>query len=830
MIGANATGVQAGVPQVKHEQLLDDMALKMVIGAKANQIKGLIFKPGADGIIDQAQIAQERDKIRAYAATEPRFKEQIEQSLMQALDYKIGQSNAMAQSHQLNSSRIADGRIRDYNIRATQAELNPDPIAQAEAKRQLKQEQLDTLQDRNLSDSQAMRIAGAAAQASGVARSALNESNDKRMQGLVSTIQSQDPMVGPDKKEAARVELATIMNNPEINKDLTVSQRAYGQGALNKVVEQQIGNDFVSATRAVAVGAWGPDEAKSFVNRGIKEGWIGPHGVVPLDQALRLEAVAKTTYEADQTDKRMAASGLRRHADGLAVSPEETAAIEKKLPFRLASEPSSFDPFGTPTGGQQKIRFDPGNTDDMQRYADYKRMTNITPAIVKRAVEEMNRSPDPDKMQPLLDLYRIEYDLAGERLRKANRGVEPTVAQLQAEVGHALGDNAKYLALALNTNAETAFKVWQAAVASPSVTGAQGQPAQPATQSMSQALDSLAGEIQSTAAGSTTWGKISSGRIPFTSGWDDNPKEKAVNEIFSKSPQSSAPGTAGQLVPILAGKSYEKVVYDDDVKDRMVSLALLEQTRAGKINQYMSPGQDGSATAARQVLTNMFNDGLVELVPDPDGKNGRIKFRTFQSTMGARAGVPDLSAKSAQDLANQIVYADARPSAANPSGKMLPRFDPSTTQVFAVVEADGSRYWHFGAREAGTGQTVDLGRFPQSDPRFSAATMAVQKANAAQLFDVWTEIGPDGKLRKPDSGLADGLGHGRADLPVGAAAELHQRQPHGRDARATALPPTPSLPRSLTATCASSSGAAPACPGRPTGAPPCASKPRATRP
>ena len=185
----------------------------------------------------------------------------------------------------------------------------------------------------------------------------------------------------------------------------------------------------------------------------------------------------------------------------------------------------------------------------MQRYADYKRMTNITPAIVKRAVEEMNRSPDPDKMQPLLDLYRIEYDLAGERLRKANRGVEPTVAQLQAEVGHALGDNAKYLALALNTNAETAFKVWQAAVASPSVTGAQGQPAQPATQSMCQALDSLAGEIQSTAAGSTTWGKISSGRIPFTSGWDDNPKEQAVNEIFSKSPQSSAPGTVGQLVP-----------------------------------------------------------------------------------------------------------------------------------------------------------------------------------------------------------------------------------------------------------------------------------------
>ena len=89
-------------------------------------------RPGAD-----RPGARQDPRLRRDLAA---FKEQIEQSLMQALDYKIGQSNAMAQSHQLASSRVADGRIRDYNIRATQAELNPDPIAQAEAKRQLKQE------------------------------------------------------------------------------------------------------------------------------------------------------------------------------------------------------------------------------------------------------------------------------------------------------------------------------------------------------------------------------------------------------------------------------------------------------------------------------------------------------------------------------------------------------------------------------------------------------------------------------------------------------------------------------------------------------------------
>ena len=618
-----------------------------------------------------------------------------------------------------------------------------------------------------------MRLAGAATQAAGVVSSSLNESNDKRLQGLVSTIQSQDPMVGPDKKEAARVELSTIMNDPTIYKDLTVGQRQYGQGALNKVVEQQIGNDFTAATRAVASGAWGPDEAKAFVDKGIKNGSIGPHGVVPLDDAFRLEAMAKTTYEADQAESQLAASGLQRQAAGLAASSEEREAIARKLPFRLAREPSSFDPFGTPTGGGEKARFDYNNTDDMQRYADYKRMTGITPDIVKRSVEEMTRSPDPGKMQGPLDLYRIEYDLAGERLRKANRGVEPTVLQLQAEVGHALGDNAKYLALALNTNAETAFKVWQASVGT-SVTGQQGQPAQPATQSMANALDSLAGEIQSTAAGATVVGKLGQGRIPFTSGWGETPKEKAVNEIFSRSPQSSAPGSVGQLVPALAGKSYEKVLYDDDVKDRLVSLSLLEQTRAGKINQYMSPGQDGSQAAARQVLTNMFNDGLIELVPDDDGKNGRIKFRTFQSTIGARSGVPDLSAKAAQGIANQIVYADARPSAANPSGKMLPRFDPINHQgvrrdrgrrlaLLALRRHRDGHRTEARPRQVLAGRSALLGRHHGgAEGQPGPALLRLDRDRAGR------------QAQKARRRLADGLGHGGGDLPVSAAAELHQ--------------------------------------------------------
>jgi hypothetical protein len=759
IIGANATGTQAGVPQAKHDQLLNDMALKAVLGAKAEQIKATIFRPGTDSIIDPAQVVEERNKIRAYAATDPVHKDLIEQTLTQALEYKIQQSNSMAQSHNLNSQRVGDAKIRDLSIRAREADLNPDPIAQAEAKRGLKLESLAILQDRNLSDSQAMRVAGAATQASGMAQSALQESNDKRLQGLVSTIQSLDPMVGPDKKEAARVELSTIMHDPTIYKDLTVSQREYGQNALNKVVAQQIGNDFNLLTRAVEAGVAGPAEVDAFVDRGIKNSTIGPHGIIPLDQALRLSAQAKINYATEQEVSRMAASGMQRNAAGLTPSPEEVEAIRKKMPFLLPEERvGDIDPFFGSKERARPIRFDPANPEHMTAYADYKRLTGITPESVKRAVEEMNRSPDQDKMQGLLDVYRVEYDLIGERMRKANRGVEPTVAQLQSEVKHSLGDNATYLSLALNTSAQTAFEDWQSSVGT-SVTAAQGQPTQPATQSMADAFTKLAGEIQPTANGSTFMGKLMQGRIPWTSGWNDTAKEREVNQVFAGSPQSSAPTTIGQAIPLFAGKNYESVIYDDDVKARLVSLGLLEQTRNGQLNQRMLGRQGASEKAARDVMTNMFNDGLIEMVPDQNGKDGRIKFRTWQSIVGAGLGVPNISAKAAQDYANQFIYADARQKTlAAPNGKMLPPFDPTQTVVFSITEADGSRYLHFGSVDSVTGRTVDLGKYSQKDPRFSAATMAAQKTAAAQLYDAWTEIGPDGKLKKPDANSLMGWG------------------------------------------------------------------------
>ena len=727
------------------------------MATQAEILKKTPIAHGADGSVDQAQTAALQDRITKIADQYPGRKAQVQQVLGEAMNYAVTQGQRMAQSQQLADSKKADAVARDVAAQGQAARLIKDPVAQATAKEALDRRGMAILNDTSLSDSQAMRAAGAAFGAAAVSKAALEESNTNRLVSLNGIISNPDPVVAPPAaKERARAELLTISTDPQITKDLTPGQRQYAQTGIDAMVNADLGGDAAKIRLAAPQGLQSPAAFDAVLTKGIKDGVFGDHPGTHMTSAevAQVSAVNRDAYNKRMTTQEQARAGLAANAAGHPSTDDQKTALKAAIPYKLPGSAEPPDPTnpGAPAD-LPNITPDITNPAHVQSMIDYVRQTGIMPDVWKQTFDAMPKSPDQNTMQPYLDAYGQLYQTAFGKAAKRT-GKMPTDGEIKAELTTDLGaDTALYLANARKNGAEAAYRLNLNEGPKVSVTGATGQPADAANQTMDGAVDTfLADNVK--AGQSSSWvSKMSAGRIPGTESWEPTDAERAQARLASGSPDVK-PGlferTTGST---LWGPNAAPTTMNITAEARSYLTDKANALMATHGHEIAAQAGDMKPQDFAMKMTAEDNANLLEVVRNKDG-SATVGLKSFAKTAGDAMGTDKLAPETSQAVLSQLVYGDRRVN--NVVGA---DFDPKTITALPYLNDSNQQRWFISAREKTTGMPVQLLDISQKDPRLSAETMALDRS--AMLTMQRNLVGNDGKPVAPGTAAAYGAAFAR---------------------------------------------------------------------
>ena len=727
------------------------------MATQAEILKKTPIVHGQDGSVDQAQVAALQDRVTKIAEQYPGRKAQVQQVLGEAINYATTQGQRMAQSQQLADSKKGEQIARDTAAQAQAARLSKDPVTQAAAKEALDRRGLAILNDSTLSDSTAMRAAGAAVSAGAVAKAALEESNTNRLVSLNGIIANPDPTVAtPAAKERARAELLTISTDPEITKDLTPGQRQYAQTGIDAMVRSDLQGDFAKVRLAAPEGKMEPAAFDAMLADGVKQGRYGDHpgSTASLAELAQVSAVNRDAYNKRLTTQEHARAGLASAAAGVPLTDTQKDAVKAALPYKLpgsAEKPDWSNP-GAPAD-LPNVTPDITNPEHRQSLVDYVRKTGIVPDVWKQTFDAMPKTPDANAMAPYLETYGQLYQVAFQKAAQRT-GKMPTDNEIKAELTADLGvDTALYLSNARKNGAEAAYRLNTKDGPKVSVTGATGQPTEAQNTTTDKSIDNFLADNVKAGQSSSWLSKMSQGRIPGTESWEPTADERAQAALAKGSPDVApglferATGTTvfgSPAAPTAMTMTAEARAYISDKSNALM---------ATHGNEIAAQAGDMRPQDFATKMTMEDNANLLEVVRNKDG-SATIGLKSFAKATGDAMGTPKLAPETSQAVLSQLVYGDRRIN-----NTMGADFDPKTISAVPYLNDSNQPRWFVTARENKTGMPVQLLDISQQDPRLSAETLALDRS--AMLTMQRNLVGTDGKPVSAGTAAAYGAAFAR---------------------------------------------------------------------
>ena len=681
------------------------------------------------------------------------------------------QAGRRAAQIQVDDQRTANPILRQMmadSAAAKAASLAGNSVQAKAITDRLESQGRSILNDTTLSDKVAMTLAQGAMTNGSISRGALQESYTNRLQSLNSIINDTNPLSAtPQMKAQAEAELKAIKNDPTLMRDLTSGQRAYLQGGLDKMAYTRLAADTAGLRMAQPASAGDSGSPAAFagvLQKRVEEGKDGnlPGQQLTLPQHAQLLATYTAAYNKKQTAHDLSMEALNRVQAGQPLTDDMKDAIKMTQPFKLPNE--AFDPTdpahglvsGTPNDHRPET-FNPATPGHNEAAGQYQRTWGVVPDRVKNAVDAMTMSPNQATMQPWFDFYRQTYNIAAERIM-ARTGQRPTDADLRTEVATMIpADKANLLAIGVRNGelgAETMYKTWANPTAS--VTANTGKPTGAAGTAMDAATAEYTKSLADNGPKSIPLNKLADLRVPGTEGWQPTPAELTAQKAYSSGPQV-APGMVERITgrPLFGTGMPTNVTMEGEADTLIKQRAGDLMARDGDILRKGNNAGTPEGYAYGQVTNQMIDGGQLEMRRDPNDPNhGIIGLKSANKAWADKMGLDRFNDQTTNAIAEQLVRADA-----TLGNKMLPDFDSKSVYVVPYTNEQGKSFWFVGANEKRTGQRLKLMDVAQDDPRFDAATMAMDRS---AMLDVQKNlVGDDGKPLDPHSAAAYALSFSR---------------------------------------------------------------------
>jgi len=721
------------------EKQRSELAQNVVIRAQSEFIKSNYADYyGADGLPNPGKIADMRERIRQsgqdFATRFPGREKQYTEALYQALDFATGQASARAQQIQVNDRRANLPIQRDMEKRRAEADQltrSGDLIGADAISEGLRQQGRTILNDTTVSDSNAMIRAQAAFQAGAISRATMQEGYTQRLGALVATINSSEPGIGPEHKAAARAELATIRDDPSLRNSLTPGQRGYIESGLNTYDRAEMSGNFAAANLKGQNGELNPTQTRETFQGYIAKGQIHNEAgrmMTPTEAAV-VEKQWNDAYTAKQSEAKLAASAYDNNLKGAPSTPDQTAALAKRMPFHNVDE---------------KPDFNHNNPAEVAKYGDYLSTTGITPPMVKESIAAMRKSKNDVEMAGAVAVY--DATEAYER-RQLDRQLGPAGPNqvgertdlVKARVAARLGENSDYLLNVKGWGAEKAFNAGSQAAYSPSKSGSAGGPADQTQSALDKGLDVNLGRMGDIAKGSTGLAQLMAWKMPGSYSKDplEAKKEQATEALLGVTPGSPLqPSSGGQLVRginIFQGPDQRftgEVSVDPAVRAFLKEAGTMKMaTNGAEIKAHYRGGAEEYVMSEQ--LQIAAQNGLIEPVASADGKSVNIQFKTANTMLSQKLGrTTPLSEEAVQGFTSEFIKQEAERT-----GVILPEFDQKNASMIPVMDSNRQMSWLLSVMDR-NGVPLKQMRIAENDPRISAGTMAAKQAMITTIYDM----------------------------------------------------------------------------------------------
>ena len=720
----------------QRNELAQNVLIKRDSEAYKSQV-GQLYGP--DGLPNRGAEAAMRDNIRQraieFGKQFPGRREQYEEAVNKGVDFAMAQAGRRADQIQVNDRR-ANLPIQRQML-ADQAEAQRlgranDQIGADAITQRLEQQGRDILNDSRTSDSNAMIRAQAAFSAGAVSRGALQQSYDTRLQGLVSTINSSEPGIGPEHKAAANAELRTIRDDPSLQSSLTAGQRGYIESGINTYARAEIAGNFAAANLKGSNGELAPPESRSVFQGMIDRGQIHNEAgaIMSPAQAAVVEKQWNDAWNAKQTESKLAASAYENNQRGRPNTPEQAAALEKRIAFHNVGE---------------KPDYNPQNPAERAKYAEYLSETGITPASVKAGIAAMARSKDPAAMEGYVQTYNIAEAYETRQLDRLLGPAGPNqVGQrtdmIKARVAARLGESeASYLLNVKKWGADKAFAAGSQAAYSTSNSGSAGGPADQTQSKLDQGLDTFAGQLGDLSKGATGLNQLLAFKMPGTLSNDptERAKQVAAEKLLAVTPnaplQTTSMGQVARAAVPFTGTDERftgGVTYSPEVRAYLKEAGTMRMATDGPAIKAHA-GKSAEEYVAAEQVQKAIEAGIIEPVSTDGGKTVQIQLTSANTLLSRQLGrTTPLSAEAVSGFAADLIKQEAART-----NTALPDFDPKNAMMTPVMDSNNQLSWLVSVADR-NGIPLSQMQIRKDDPRISAGTMAAQQGFISTIYDM----------------------------------------------------------------------------------------------
>ena len=685
----------------------DELVYEVQIGAMSEQIKNSASSLyGRDNNIDQGAVAAAVDTIRKIAAKYPSREKQVTDSLMQALDYAQQQAARQANQLQVDDQRRTEPVIRQRMAMAADARAAADAgdtITANSIRQNLERASRADLNNTQLSDSAAMKLAVAGFQSGAVSKAAMEEGNTNRINGF--NLVMKDTTASPEQKASAFASAQAIRNDPEIYSQLNASQRAFLQGGTDDYIKANYGGQLGAFHKSGLAGDIPPPKIDEIRAEQWKKNMLDPN---QAPQIALLDEQMKTAWKNKDNQSRLAAQFLDNHGKGLESTPDQLAAFKKENAGALAP------PGNAPAWD---LKDDAHAAKAQEIYRKY----GLMPDSLQASLNAITLSPDETVMKGPKALLETIRQVERDKMEKVmgKQYDENKENLLAGKVAAIVGSKYTYLANATLYDAATANKFAIAFGPEPSKAGSSGQTADQARQSVGASVDGLPAMLLSAGNLSMTGELLSDPQALMASEQTMTPQQKAIVALGGLVPSGGLTGA----IAALGGKSqFDKIEMDPNYRDHLVNNGMIHLANDGKAIAAHETGKNGPETfVASTALFTSLRSGEAGVTVSADGKTATIGFKTLGQLVGPVLGVP-MTKPMEQNFAANMLVAER-----NRTGQSLTGIDPEYVTSRSYKAANGEDRIRI-VQQDRNGNITQAEDMAKSDPRLSLQALAVVRA------------------------------------------------------------------------------------------------------